>query len=293
MFASLQRKAIEGGALGPSFNLVWPLQNQCEAPYELRFQPSRSLTEGVVTLITPCRNCKPCLKRRARFWAAKAAREWLKSPKTWFGTFTFGPAARSQLRAAISGLQTPEERVPALVKAGGERVTKYLKVLRKQGVELRYLLTPELHKDGMVHFHALLHTQATWRQLDKWDHGFLKLNIVHDGVKEIRYVTKYLAKAKLGRVRASLSYGVRPPDIGSEGERGDLYAIQQKNGLTGSSVRWVNALLTMLHEHGYTVDLGESGLVISELVEAGGFAEALSSDSPVACDVECGPSEPS
>jgi hypothetical protein len=97
-----------------------------------------------------------------------------------------------------------------MVKGAGKYLSRYLKRVRKAGVSLRYLAVPELHKSGLVHWHLLVHSNCTYRQLAQpWRYGFSNLRLV-DGAKGIRYATKYLSKAKMGRVRSSLGYGASP-----------------------------------------------------------------------------------
>lgn len=149
------------------------------------------------------------MKVRQYGWAARAAREQALAKRTWFVTLTFARKQRSAIMAAASADlsdTTPEKR---LITAAGGYVTAYMKTLRKRGFALRYLWVPELHRDGFPHFHGLLHTDdhTRWRDIaGPWGAGFLVAKLVKDA-NALRYVTKYLAKAKLGRVRASLNYG--------------------------------------------------------------------------------------
>lgn len=99
-----------------------------------------------------------------------------------------------------------------LITASGRYVSAYMKTLRKRGFALRYLWVPELHRDGFPHYHGLLHDQSSdlvlkWKDLsDGWSPGFSVFKVVGDA-KALRYVTKYLSKEKLGRIRASQKYG--------------------------------------------------------------------------------------
>lgn len=265
-YARLRDSALRGGAKGPPMALTWALHGRCSNPYELRFQPSRSLTEGYVDLITPCRNCQHCLQRRARFWAAKAGIEYARAPRTWFATYTFGPHARGRLYTPLQGVSDAAERRARLINASGVYLSRYLKRLRKKlagdGISIRYMLVPELHKDGTPHWHALLHTQASWRSLAKpWvEHGFFHGRIVRpdEAVKQIRYAAKYLAKAKLGRVRASVRYGLERPDgISREettaSETPRLYIPTTIVEAGEEAVSWFNQLVVLLADAGYSL----------------------------------------
>lgn len=206
-------RAIEHGATGVGRRVAWFIHGNCSDPVSLRLQPERSITAGWIDIVARCRNCDDCLKHRARQWAARASVELDKSrllgQNVWFGTFTLGPDARKACLRSIAGVSDPRERARNIVRAAGPEVAKYLKRVRKRVSPLRYMWVPELHQDGMVHWHAILHG-GNWRQLARpWQQGFTKVNRV-EGLREIRYVTKYLAKAKLGRVRASVGYGLRP-----------------------------------------------------------------------------------
>lgn len=97
-------------------------------------------------------------------------------------------------------------------------LTKYLKRVRKEsGVKLRYLLVAEAHKSGAPHYHLLIHEAglAPVRHAvlsRQWKLGFSKYNLVKDN-RAAFYVTKYLAKSALARVRASQGYGQAVCDL--------------------------------------------------------------------------------
>lgn len=209
LFLRLQSKALEAGASGHPLSLQWDIHGACSDPLSISFQRARSIAQGVIDMKVPCRACKACLRLRARQWAARAGREYAAHNRTWFGTYTFGPLVRALISQHIASLAL-SERSEARLKMAGAYVGRYLKKVRKRGHKIRYMFVPELHADGMVHYHALIHGDAELRWKDvtePWPWGFTKVNLVTHGVREIRYVTKYLAKAKLGRVRASLCYG--------------------------------------------------------------------------------------
>lgn len=157
-----------------------------------------------------CRRCEACLLVRQWSWIVRAAREQVMAHTTWFTTFTYNRVARARVFAGASQLDpklAPEAR---LVRASGAAVTAYWKSLRKAGFEFRYVCVPELHRDGFPHWHGLVHSQSDdleWRDLNhSWTSGFSVVKRVAD-IKAIKYVTKYLAKDRVGRVRSSRAYG--------------------------------------------------------------------------------------
>lgn len=168
-------------------------------------------------IYTRCRRCEGCLKARQWGWMARAAHEQVRAKKTWFVTLTYGPNRRRAVMAAASAEERTKAPGQRLVRAAGSYVAAYMKTLRKRGFEFRYVWVPELHRDGFPHFHGLVHDQRgdlTWAALtDAWSAGFSVVKLVRDA-RAIRYVTKYLAKDRIGRVRASFRYGAPLP--GSE-----------------------------------------------------------------------------
>lgn len=256
-YLALQTKALEAGATGVlNGHIRWVVSGRCSNPYEISYQRSNTIIEGVIDLITPCRNCQHCLKVRARQWAARAGHEYARSEKTWMVTLEFAPYMRRTLYATIAGETNPQERAKRLVRATGVLSSLYLKRLRKAGATFRYMMVPELHKDGMVHWHMLYHGAATWRSLDtKWDHGFFHAKLIkpEEAAKSIRYVAKYLAKAKLGRVRSSIGYGKPPAGIASEGGVGIIASSFEENyGVEEQS--WFKHVLLMLGDAGIILD---------------------------------------
>ena len=82
----------------------------------------------------------------------------------------------------------------------------------KSIIGLRYVLVAERHKDGWPHYHALVHERGpmvTKRELQgQWKLGFTAFKLVDMSDKAVPYyVTKYLSKQALARIRASLKYG--------------------------------------------------------------------------------------
>lgn len=189
-------------ATGPSMPVARHLR--CTSPVRV-YWPALC-----VWLNARCRRCSGCMKTRQWSWVSKAAHEQAFATKTWFVTLTFGPNRRRAIMSAASALGDDQDTDQRLVRASGVYVAKYIRSLRKKGLECRYLFVPELHRDGFPHWHGLVHDlkdTLTWATLSTgWSAGFSVCKIVRDA-KALRYVTKYLSKDRLGRVRASINYG--------------------------------------------------------------------------------------
>lgn len=174
----------------------------------------------ILDLQVRCRQCESCLRARARHWALRAKSEIDAVARTWFGTLTLRPdrqnyylnlARASYARSGDDLDRQPEEVIfRERAAAIGLEVTRYLKRVRKNsGARLRYVLVFEAHKSGDPHLHMLVHEVGgvvTYRHLsDAWTEGFTKWKLADTGAS--RYVTKYLSKSMLARVRASVRYG--------------------------------------------------------------------------------------
>lgn len=170
----------------------------------------------------PCRRCANCLARRAAHWRLRARAECAAATRTWACTLTFKPAVHARVTLEASkriglvtfGSLTPSEELLERNVECGQRVTKYLKRLRKEsGASLRYCLVMEAHESGLPHYHLLLHETGAvpirWAVLNgQWRReGFGEWHVVDDGPKAAAYVSKYLSKSMLARVRASVRYG--------------------------------------------------------------------------------------
>lgn len=162
----------------------------------------------------PCRKCEVCLRRRARLWRYRAVTELCLSSRTWFGTFTVAPEHRlvTDIRAHVHSDAQSDDAFLSRHNALQREFTLYFKRLRKTVKGLRYVLVAERHKDGWPHYHALLHERGpmvTKRELQgQWKLGFTAFKLVDMSDKAVPYyVTKYLSKQALARIRASLRYG--------------------------------------------------------------------------------------
>lgn len=93
---------------------------------------------------------------------------------------------------------------------------------------MRYLAVAELHKNGFPHWHALVHEEegTTAANLQShWTAGFSNVKLVREP-RAILYITKYLHKEAMGRVRCSLNYG--QPHVIDPGQVVDIAVYQQK-----------------------------------------------------------------
>lgn len=174
-------------------------------------------------LEVPCRRCRACLSRRAAHWRLRAEAEINAAPRTWFGTLTLSPEARAraimEAEATLSrggsryGDLSPREQFAEQHRVISKEITRWLKRIRKESeATLRYCLVAEAHKSGDPHYHCLIHevfsTECVGERTlrGQWLLGFSKWNLVRDK-RASAYVTKYLSKAALARVRASIGYG--------------------------------------------------------------------------------------
>lgn len=234
---SLAATALAAGGERVSLTRVrWDVAGRCEAPRPvIRFARPARERDGSVTvargkphpmeveLMTPCRKCSRCLAMRAAHWRHRAVSEIQASPRAWFCTWTLSPEARfrtlSMARAALSAQSVEYESIPPAEQFGawckqiGREFTLGLKRLRKNTRSpVRYVIIAEGHKDGTPHFHGLIHEVSplhpvTHKALvrDVWRLGFARYKLADAATGG--YVTKYLTKSSLVRVRASRGYG--------------------------------------------------------------------------------------
>jgi len=135
-----------------------------------------------------CRNCPSCLRARRFQWAMRAHWEILHAPKTWFFTGTHRDQGHDYNPA--------KEEVQRFVKRLREREKAYTG--RRS---LRYLMLPELHKSGAIHWHGLLHHDGgiTYRMVrSAWSAGYSFPSTVKKAQGCANYVTKYATKDMLG-----------------------------------------------------------------------------------------------
>jgi len=239
--AALPRGAVRESLMTTS----WDVAGRCQAPVsvELMARPGRyqhkwiTVMRGLpipsrLQLETRCRKCTNCLRARALTWALRAQTELRCSVRTWFGTLTLSPTEQLKYlslarKAAFENGDDFEalsegEQFKARVALIGKELTTYFKRVRKaSGAPIRYVLVAERHQSGDPHFHVLVHETAIDKPCrkshlrDQWELGFSKWKLVdpETGVKAAWYVCKYIAKASVARVRASVRYGQPPQGI--------------------------------------------------------------------------------
>lgn len=234
--------------VGP-FHVKWDVAGRCQDPVPVQLygrrdergqwwdlmtnsgpQRLKSRSPMALDIETRCRRCGPCLRARAALWRARALTECRAAQRSWFGTLTLAPEAHVQVDShARSYLDDQgvdfdalsfDERFKERILVINQTITKFLKRVRKNtGADLRYLIVAEAHKSGLPHFHLLVHEVTgvvTHRRLkEAWRAGFSDFKLILSGdEKAASYVTKYLTKSALARVRASLGYG-DPPSLAS------------------------------------------------------------------------------
>lgn len=205
-----------------------PLDGSCTDPVHIE-EVGGSYSRPIIDTFVRCRKCEACLKHRRSVWTARASFEIGAHERTWMVTLTMDPANQHRMRLlaarrlarngdSLEGL--PADRQFAEVwREFGVEVTKYFKRLRSAGAAFDYLQVVEAHKSGLPHVHVLLHERAacTYRLITgRWQLGFAHAKLV-EGTDAARYVTKYLMKSALARVRASVAYGSPPQGKASHG----------------------------------------------------------------------------
>lgn len=225
------RALREGGRLKSPLAVEWDLSGDCSNPYTTTRRARRAEGSGpgvqYLDIVTRCRKCDYCRSAKRKMWTHRARYETSVAPRTWFGTLTLAPAAQYLFLAlarqiadeAVGRFEdaTPEQQFMRRCWAISPEITKYLKRVRKESdADLRFMLVAEAHKSGAPHYHALVHevdfaTPVRKRTLQsQWKLGFSKWNLVTDP-GHVHYVCKYVSKAGLARVRASLHYGKMRP----------------------------------------------------------------------------------
>lgn len=197
---------------------VRTLHGNCERPIPLS-ETGGTHTRPTLDTYVRCRKCEGCLRQRRALWCARAASEIGHAERTWMVTLTASPAhhhlmwlricKRERDNGADADCLPDDKAFAERWRELGSEVTRYLKRVRAGGSALRYLTVVEAHKSGLPHVHLLVHDMGdtTWRALtSRWHYGFAHAKLV-EGPAAARYVTKYLMKSALARVRASKDYG--------------------------------------------------------------------------------------
>lgn len=169
------------------------MSGNCTTPVFLPFSPTVDEMGGVESyrdheIGVRCRNCPSCLRARRFQWGMRAFWEILNSPATWFFTGTHRSQTHDYVEAKCE-------------------VQRFIKRLREREVAktgertLRYLMLPELHKSGAIHWHGLLHDSGAvdYRMVRAaWSAGFCYPSRVRNPEATAHYVTKYATKDMLG-----------------------------------------------------------------------------------------------
>lgn len=236
----INRVALFGGGgkrIGP-LSTRWDISGngklKCLTPAktELRFdQPLDDYIVGLppgrvrqyIDMSMRCRLCANCLKLRGLEWIDRCKVELSRAPRSWFGTMTLSPALHDRmmwkankrlLRGGTSWDRlTMDERFAERHKEISVELTKSIKRLREVARgPLRLVVVCEKHASGLPHYHALVHETTLGgvheRELrHAWPLGFSQWKLVEHDVRAAWYVSKYLMKSSLARVRASKDYG--------------------------------------------------------------------------------------
>lgn len=228
-------KALQAGGTIQPGKVTWPAAGRCSAPVYRELKFSRKVDLGreppsaTVEIDVPCRKCERCLKARAFYWRTRASAEIQSASRTWFGTLTIAPQHRFRAqneaqRKCLNGGEvwaslTLSERTSRLHAVYSSEITRYMKRVRKASkAKLRVLFVAELHKNGDLHYHCLVHENGLSAPVrhkclsSHWVIGFSNWKLVEDP-RAASYVTKYLTKSAMARVRASRGYGITPVGI--------------------------------------------------------------------------------
>ena len=147
----------------------------------------------------------------------------------YFGTFTFSPEK-------INRYDTE------LVE---NTMSKWLNNARRQSPNLTYMLFEEAHKDGAIHFHALIgsyegvladsgkkwHGNAIFN-LTAFKYGFTNFTAIRDKAKSANYCRKYITKAlatKTNKRRYWASKNLKRPERIENLELNQAIALLGKN----------------------------------------------------------------
>lgn len=113
-----------------------------------------------------------------------------------------------------------------------EKMSKWLRKMRDRHGKFDYIVIPELHKDGAIHFHAVFgnfggklidsgvkHRNVTVFNCPEWEYGFTTITRMRNKEKCASYVTKYFTKqmqetiVKKGQKKYWLSKGLEKPVV--------------------------------------------------------------------------------
>lgn len=207
---------LHGGAVSRrTFVSKWSVY--CDDPVKVyrSVKPGSPIIPGVETLMdVPCRRCEKCMRFKQMQWRERALSELGAWPRTWYLTLTFAPVHLAGVLAEAAAYQPRMSREAAIDRAAYKHLQRWLKRLRKEGHELRYLAVYENgSKTGRSHYHMLLHEVDAKKPVRKtaleegWS-SFVHARLVSLSDRGVAsYLTKYMTKSLGIRPRASLDYG--------------------------------------------------------------------------------------
>lgn len=159
----------------------------------------------------PCRRCPKCLQFRQMKWRERALAEIQAWPRTWFVTLTFSPEHLAGVLQEAALMSSPEATEARVERAAFGHVQRYLKRLRKDGCDFRYLAVYERGEEtGRSHYHLLVHEvkPLTKRHLERQWRSHVHARLVAEKARgAASYLTKYATKSIDIRPRASRYYG--------------------------------------------------------------------------------------
>lgn len=113
-----------------------------------------------------------------------------------------------------------------------EKMGRWLERMRKKHGKFDYIMIPELHKDGAIHFHGVTgglnavirdsgvkHKGVKVYNCSDWDHGYTTLTKIRSREKTASYITKYVTKEMQnsivgkGKKKYWCSRGLRVPAV--------------------------------------------------------------------------------
>lgn len=104
-----------------------------------------------------------------------------------------------------------------------KKLLKFLNNFRNRFVKIEYIVVPELHKDGAIHFHGLIqgdlseYLTPSFRSgayhLVKWKNGISDFELCKDSNRAANYITKYITKdlCDISLKRYFVSQGCKRP----------------------------------------------------------------------------------
>lgn len=113
-----------------------------------------------------------------------------------------------------------------------KKMSKWLEKMRKKYGKFRYIVIPEIHKDGAIHFHGVFgglravlsnsgikHRNVPVYNCPEWKYGFTTITKMRSKEKCANYVTKYFTKqmqetiVKKGQKKYWCSKGLELPAV--------------------------------------------------------------------------------